>query len=221
MPKFYLIRHGETDWNNKKILMGQSDIPLNSLGLQQAEGLAEYFKNIKVDYIYSSDLSRALKTAETIAAKSGLPVIKDKMLRECSAGNLEGLSYTDMIERFPEELNLYKNDVMGYTPPGGESHSDFIARVATYFKELIARHQGQSLAIVTHGGVVRALLGYILSIDFKMASPHFSHSFRVDNCSVSLFKYGENWEITYLNDIHYLSPGFYSKIYPVNNIDKE
>lgn len=205
MIKFYLIRHGETDWNNKKILMGQTDIPLNSLGEKQVEVLASYIKNLDIDIIYTSDLSRARSTAEAIAKKSGKQYIPDERLRECSAGNLEGLTFPEMIELFPDEINLYRLDEISYLPPEGESRIEFIKRVSTFIESLIGKHHNENLALVTHGGVIRALLSYILSNDFKITSPKFSQLFRVDNCSISLITYNKQWEISYLNDIHYLN----------------
>jgi broad specificity phosphatase PhoE len=205
MTKFYLVRHGETEWNHKKILMGQSDIPLNSLGETQIRVLPDYFQNIKIDFIYSSDLSRAYSTAVPISNGLDLEIFPDKRLRECSAGNLEGLTFPEMQEKHPDEIKLYQQDEMSYEPPEGESRNDFIKRVSTFINSMIEQHNEQSLVIVTHGGVIRAWLSYIIGNDFKLESPKFSHLFRVDNCSVTLVTFiKKQWEISYLNDTNHL-----------------
>ncbi len=204
MTKFYLIRHGETEWNDKRILMGQTDIPINDKGHTQAKALGEYAKKFAFDYLYSSDLCRAKVTADYIANSTGMEIITDKNLRECSAGKLEGLTYENMKMHFPDQIKQYSEDPMLYLPPEGEARKDFINRVKGYLIGLSETNISKNIAIVTHGGVIRAFLSYLLALEFKMPAPEFAHLFRVDNCSVTMLQHREKWEITYVNDTHHL-----------------
>lgn len=209
MTKICLLRHGETEWNNKKVLMGQTDIPLNEKGKKQAAVLASYLESTHFDHIYSSDLSRAAETAMVIAASKNITPIFDTRLRECSAGKLEGKTLEQMLSLHPSEVALYREDEINYLPPEGERRKDFVARVSDFAIEKAENHPGQSLAFVCHGGVIRALLSDILAKDFGLTTTHFSHAFRVDNCSVSVLKYKDKkWEICTINDTTHLNGMF-------------
>ena len=116
------VRHGETDANITDRLQGQSDFPLNELGKAQAELVAERLKGEAFDVILSSDLSRALYTAEKIAA--GRPIICMEALREWHFGKWQGLTRDEIISRYPEEFALFRRGSLDCSPEGGENAGD-------------------------------------------------------------------------------------------------
>ena len=154
MTELILIRHGETDWNVQGRFQGQIDVPLNALGQRQAQRMAERMARERVDVLYCSDLLRTRQTAEPAARKLQLQAAPDAGLREQHFGILEGLSFDEVQARHPRQLAdwlLYDPD---YALPEGESVRSFHARVVGAVQALAARHAGQTLAVVTHGGVL-------------------------------------------------------------------
>ncbi len=102
MTRLILARHGETDWNRDGIWQGHGDPPLNDLGREQAAGLAERLRDVELDALYSSDLRRALQTAEFVATAKDLDVVALGGLREMDVGSWTGLTLAQIAERFPE-----------------------------------------------------------------------------------------------------------------------
>lgn len=162
MSELILVRHGETDWNRRQCFQGQIDVPLNDTGLWQAERLGQRLAEEigtalpgPVSRIISSDLSRARQTAEPAAARLGLPITLDSRLREQAFGILEGLSFSDIRERHPAEFERWASHDPSYALPGGaESRQQFSERVTSALLDLAARHEGQVLLVLTHGGVL-------------------------------------------------------------------
>ena len=154
MTELILIRHGETDWNVQGRFQGQIDVPLNAVGRRQAELMAERLAQERVDVFYSSDLLRTRQTAAPAAAKLALEAAMDAALREQHFGILEGMSFDEVQARHPDELAAWMRHDPDYALPEGESVRVFHARVVGAVRALAARHPGQRLAIVTHGGVL-------------------------------------------------------------------
>jgi probable phosphoglycerate mutase len=146
-----LARHGETDWNRDGIWQGHGDPRLNELGRRQAATLAEQLTDVAIDAIYSSDLRRALETAEIIAATRRLHVHTDPDLREMDVGAWSGLTTAEIEERFP-----------GMSSHDGESREAFETRALAALHRIAGAHEGQHVLAVTHGGVVRALERHLL-----------------------------------------------------------
>lgn len=144
VPFFYL-RHGETEWNRRRLLQGSADVPLNETGLAQAEAAADAMAAMRFGTIVASPLSRARVTAETIAARLGLGVSIEPGLAEGSWGPAEGQPYEDKLERW----------YAGETLPGAESFSDFTRRIAAAVARVL-ENPGPVL-IVAHGGSFSAL----------------------------------------------------------------
>lgn len=159
------IRHGETAWNAVQRLQGHTDIALNERGQWQAEQLALALASESLDAIYSSDLSRAHATAQTIARHNPLltTLLADQAitthvgLRERSFGEFEGLTYDQIGADFPEESQKWRSRDPHFAPPGGESLVQLRARVATTLDEIASQHLGQHVVLVAHGGVLDAL----------------------------------------------------------------
>ncbi|HRI18916.1 MAG TPA: histidine phosphatase family protein [Burkholderiaceae bacterium] len=156
MTELLLIRHGETDWNVQGRFQGQIDVPLNATGQRQAALMAERLarERARFDAMYSSDLLRTRQTAAPAAGRLALEPGLDAMLREQHFGVLEGLSFEEVKARHPELLAAWMRHDPDYALPGGESVRAFHARVVGAIEALAARHAGERVAIVTHGGVL-------------------------------------------------------------------
>ena len=154
----YLTRHGETEWNEKKLIQGIKDIPLNKKGEKQAIVLGKKLKNIKFDAIFSSDLIRAKKTAEIILLEKKLAVQMTKALRERYFGKYQGQSFEeeknknirDLINKLKSAPQSSKNEV--------ESDEAIIGRLFTFLREVAVAYQGKIVLVVTHGGPIKTLL---------------------------------------------------------------
>ena len=157
MTEVILIRHGETDWNVQGRFQGQIDVPLNALGQRQAARMAERLAQERVEVFYCSDLLRTRQTAEPAALKIGLPAAPDAGLREQHFGILEGMSFDEVQAQHPQHLAQWLRHDPDYALPDGESVRRFHARVVGAVQALANRHAGQTLAVVTHGGVLDML----------------------------------------------------------------
>lgn len=157
MTDVILIRHGETDWNVQGRFQGQIDVPLNTFGERQAARMAERLRHERVDALYCSDLLRTRQTAAPAERVLQLMAAPDAALREQHFGVLEGLSFDEVRARHPDELAGWMLHDPDYTLPEGESVRRFHARVVAALQALAARHAGQRLAVVTHGGVLDML----------------------------------------------------------------
>lgn len=144
--RLVLWRHGQTTYNAERRFQGQSDVPLNEVGLAQAEEAAPYLAALKPDAIFASDLSRAATTASTLARLTGLQVQLDKDLRERGAGSWEGLTAVEIAERFPEEY-------AAWAPPDGETSAAVADRAEAAMHRIADSLTGGGLAVVVgHGG---------------------------------------------------------------------
>ncbi|MDQ7990313.1 MAG: histidine phosphatase family protein [Candidatus Dactylopiibacterium sp.] len=153
VTKICLVRHGETAWNAERRLQGHEDIPLNALGERQAQAAALALRHTRFDAIYSSDLVRAMRTAQTIAAPHALPVHSDARLRERHFGALQGLTRDEADARLPGEYARFRCLEPDACPPGGgEALARFAQRVHGALDALATRHAGQQILLVSHGG---------------------------------------------------------------------
>ena len=152
-----LIRHGETAWNAEHRIQGQLDIPLSPLGVLQSARLAESLANEPIDAVYSSGQSRAWLTAAPLAARLGLEVIAEPRLRERSFGIFEGLTLDEVAERYPPEFKKWRERDPTWRPEGGESGQQLIDRVLSAVSDIAIKHPGQTVVLVSHGGVLDVL----------------------------------------------------------------
>lgn len=185
-----LIRHGITDWNNEYRAQGLADIPLNAVGQRQAELLAQRLKNEDWDYIYSSDLSRALETAEIIGRIKNIDVRIDERLREMNCGLIEGTTEQDRVNKWG--YGWSKLDL------GMESNDDIISRGVECFMDLSERHPDKKVLVVSHG----ALIG----LSLKKLIPHYDTSEHLHNTSVTILNKAEpRWDCKLYNCITHLN----------------
>jgi broad specificity phosphatase PhoE len=170
----YLVRHGRTDWNDKKIIQGHTDTKLNSEGQSSAKDLAKVFKNIKFDKIYSSDLSRARETAEIIALEHKLVVETTKALRERHYGNAEGKSHAifkgmnDILDSLDDKVRYsYKFSSNIHM----ESDEEVMNRFLRFLREIAVSNSGKTILIATHAGPIRMFLVKLGIMSYKKFVP--------------------------------------------------
>jgi probable phosphoglycerate mutase len=163
------IRHGETAWNVDTRIQGHLDIPLNDTGLQQARWLAQSLaERDALHAIYASDLSRAHVTAQTIGQALGLPVTPHTGLRERAFGDFQGRTFTEIEAELPEHARHWRQRTPDWAPPGaGESLLALRERVLATVDALAARHLGEQIALVAHGGVMDVLYRAATRLDLQ------------------------------------------------------
>ncbi len=180
--KFYLVRHGQTEWNNTHRFQGWMDVELDSVGLIQAKMLSTYFKSVDLDFIYSSDLKRALYTAQTIQMVKAIPMRLSHGFREMNVGNWEGKTWDEIKETYGDELSVPEETLIGLRVSGGESLIEFQKRIIDTFIPLLEK-QHEHVLIVTHGGVIRVLLCHILGYDLSQRD-----ILKIDNGSITIIE---------------------------------
>lgn len=167
MTRIYLIRHGETEWNKDGRLQGNSNVLLSPEGVRQAVLLAEHAPFHTVDAVYSSDLSRAVMTAEILATKFKLPVIQNPELREASFGDWEGQSLKKLAAENLDDFEKFFTRPDKVHPPNGETFLECQARVMTAMENITVKHDGQSVIVVSHGAAIRLILCVALTIPIR------------------------------------------------------
>ncbi|TNF61875.1 MAG: histidine phosphatase family protein [Burkholderiales bacterium] len=151
------IRHGETAWNRDTRIQGHTDIGLSDHGRWQVDRLAQALREEPIAAFYASDLSRARETAEAVARRHGARVQTHAGLRERSFGRFEGQTWAELESRYPAESMAWRKRVPDFAPPGGESLLQLRERVVSTVEQLAARHPGEQVLLVAHGGVLDIL----------------------------------------------------------------
>lgn len=161
MPRYILVRHGQTQWNKEGKYTGQSDIPLNETGKEQAKKVSADILALKPDLIISSDLQRAILTAKLIrAGQTQIPLRTDQRLREIHQGEWEGLQEEEIKLRFESQFASRKEDPLKVAPPGGETIGQVYDRVLNFLNDIGRQYPDQTVLIVAHG-VVLAIIDLI------------------------------------------------------------
>jgi broad specificity phosphatase PhoE len=200
---FYLIRHGETDWNVNGRWQGHTDVALNEVGRAQARRLAERLREERrrFDAIYSSDLQRAWETACAVGAALDIEPQPLPTLREIDVGTWGGLTGAEVMAR---DLEVYERIKSGedVARGGGERFLDLYTRVVAAVERLVDEHPGQTLALITHGGPVRALL---LHAARDKLSPGIQRM-HIGNTSISVMIGSRaGWSLGAINDMAHLA----------------
>jgi len=176
MTTLILIRHGETDWNIEGRYTGQSDVPLNARGLEQAGSLAKQLQGRKIDVIYSSDLRRAHQTAEALAESSGTRILIDPRLREIHQGEWEGMLFKDIRASYSQAWEQRARDPLLVAPPGGETVGQVRTRVLEALREILQQHPDGHLAIVSHGLVLALIKVHIAGLPIETVWDHIPNN---------------------------------------------
>lgn len=195
--KILLVRHGQTQWNQEKKILGTTDQPLNEIGESQAKGVAAKIleSTPEVAMVYSSPLKRASQTAHHIADASGHSVVLIPGLAESSIGDLEGMpisdfriQYSETIEAFHKKYQTTEERWSHTLIPGLETLVDLESRVRSALLEICAVHSGETVVVVSHSRAIRVFLAKIKQCDLETLS--------IRNCSVTEVHYnsedGEN-----------------------------
>lgn len=181
MSRLLLVRHGVTEFNSTRRFAGYSDVELGADGREQVERLRHRLAGEKIDAIYSSDLKRALVTAEIISIGRDLDIVTCTELREMNYGDVEGLTFKEIGRRYPELWELITNFDRLLEFPGGESLKGFIERTITFVDRLNKHAPEQTILIVSHNGPLKVLICHLLGID----QSHWLQ-IRCDNASLSI-----------------------------------
>ena len=158
MTELLFVRHGYSEGNKEHRFSGQMDFPLDAVGHRQAIDLAVYLRNaFCIDAIYASDLCRASDTVKPLADALSLPIKTMKALREIDVGLWEGVLREEVARLYPDGYALYLNTPGLVRFDGGESFAEMRDRALAAIREIVAKHEGKTVVIATHGGVIRVL----------------------------------------------------------------
>ncbi len=201
MSRLLLVRHGETELKSSERLWGHTDVKLDALGLKQAERLRDRLAEEKIDTIYSSNLQRALVTAEIIAARHQLAVVLCAELREIDFGHLEGLTFDEINQLYPEFYKSMGERRPNIKFPSGESVYQLNNRVSQFLGRLKKHTPEQTILIVAHFGLLRLLLCRLLGIGIKQR-----WQIHLDLASLSILETNQQGAIlSLLNDVSHLA----------------
>jgi probable phosphoglycerate mutase len=167
VTRILAVRHGETAWNRDARIQGHTDIALNAHGRWQARQLAQALRDEPIAACYASDLSRARETAQAVADRHGHAVHTHIGLRERGFGAFEGQTWSELEAAWPVQTQAWRKRVPDFAPPGGESLLQLQARVVAAVSELAARHPGEQVLMVAHGGVLDILYRTATRLDLQ------------------------------------------------------
>ena len=201
MSKLLLVRHGDTQAGSSLRYWGQSDVELSAIGLRQAENLRNRLATQKIDAIYTSNLMRASVTAKTIASKHQLDIIACDELNEVNFGKIEGLTFDEVSQLYPEVAQTWLSRSLNLSFPDGENFDKFNNRVSKFLSRLDKHTPEEVILIVAHAGPLRLLLCHILGLEIC----HW-RQFRLDFASLTILEtYSEGAIVNLLNDVSHLT----------------
>lgn len=191
LTRICFVRHGETDWNIELRMQGQIDLALNAKGEAQAQATGRHFSGMQAGALYSSDLLRARQTAQPISEALCLPMVLRPELRERNFGRCEGLTFEEITEKYPEDARAIKRRDPDYVSPGGESRRQHQARILACVAVLVSEHPGQTIVIVTHGGVLDVIYRRVRGLP-----PDAPRDYPIPNAGINwVVVDGEQWVI--------------------------
>jgi alpha-ribazole phosphatase len=165
MTRLYLIRHGNTaDEETKKVYKGRLDIPLSQAGVARMGKAAAFLASSGMTKVFTSTLSRSVESGKIVAAAQNLQIEKDPAFDEVAFGVWEGLSFSEIKERYPEDLGRWLEDPGAYPPPKGESFAEAQKRSMAGLKKAIADNVGGTIGVVAHAGIIRIMLFSLLDL---------------------------------------------------------
>jgi broad specificity phosphatase PhoE len=183
MKRILLVRHGETEWNAQEIFRGRRDVPLNKVGVRQAQLLGDYLEDLKIEAIYSSPLRRALDTAASIAGHHGLTVSVAPDLIDINFGAWEGLTHQEVKSRYGELYRRWLQEPHLVRIPDGESLGDVRKRAGSVVAMAVSKHSG-AVVLVSHRVVNKVLICSLLGLD----DSHF-WDIRQDLAGITVFEH--------------------------------
>ena len=196
-----LIRHGETAWNVDTRLQGQLDIGLNEAGHLQAQRLGQALSHEPISALYASDLSRAMQTAEHLGRAIGHVPLPEPGLRERLFGVYQGLTVSQIEDRWPQDAVRWRQREPDFAPEGAESLQEFSTRCVGAAQRIAERHPGETIALVAHGGVLDCL--YRAATGMDLQAPR---TWAVPNASINrLLFHGEGFTLIGWADTQHLA----------------
>ena len=165
--RVYLIRHAEALGNINRTFQGRVDETISENGEQQLINLAQRCKDIPIDAIYTSPLLRAQRTAQAVNTYHHLPIQTDARLLEIDGGDFEGRRWEDLPRLFPDKLKIWQDTPWAFVAPAGESMRQVYDRMRDGILELVERHAGQSICVVSHGCAIRNFLCFALGLPYE------------------------------------------------------
>lgn len=184
MKTIIMVRHGQSESNVKKTFTGQLNAPLTEAGREQARRMAQYLDKYRIDKIYVSSLERAVETAQAIADRQNCPVEKCDALKEINSGLWQGLTFTEIAEKYPQTYEVWRSDIGKATPEGGETCKELYARVTAFLEKVLTEPE-KTVCLVCHAIPIRMMESFILagSADGAQEIPW------VPNASVTVYAY--------------------------------
>ena len=195
--KLYIIRHGQTAWNKEEVFRGTKDIPLNEVGLKEANALGAYLESTPFDALYTSPLSRARQTAQAVADAVGLTPVVEPNLIDLDFGAWQGVSHKEVKEKYPDLYQTWVSEPAQARFPGGESLNDVLNRIRTLLTMLLEKHPNGTVAVFTHRVVCKVLICHLLGLELD-------HFWQIEQSTACLnrFRYSakrEQWICEVLN----------------------
>lgn len=181
MTELYIVRHGETDSNTKMACLGHTDVPMNENGAKQVRLLAKSLVNVEFDAVYVSPLTRTVDTAAAIKKKA--PMTMSYGLIERDYGNWEGMTFSEIEEKHPEEYRKWRENWIDFVLPGGESAAEHQKRVNEIMDKIVLENKGKRVLIVTHLGTARHIISHLLGLSAEQ-----SWRFTLDNAGVAVLQ---------------------------------
>lgn len=204
VTRLYLIRHGQSAGNAEGRFGGHSATPLSKLGKQQAEMTAQALAKERITAIYSSDLYRAVQTAEPLARALNLKINATNTFRERHVGVLEGLTFDEAKKEFPEDYYALVNRELAHVITRGESYHQLLDRTTSVLNEILEKHRGGRIAIFAHTGTICFLTLYLIGA----IHPETTNTpwLITSNCGINRFEFRgrNNVRILALNDTRHL-----------------
>ena len=203
--KLFLVRHGQSAGNAAGRFGGHSPTPLSDLGFEQARLTAEALAKENVNVIYSSDLLRAVQTAEPLSKLTGIPIITKPEFRERNVGVLEGLTFDESKSEFPNDYYALVNRNIHHVITEGESYSNLLDRIKGELRDIIRKHRGERVAIFTHTGALCFMTLHLIGAIHRNTkqTPWIVTS----NCGINRFEIRgpRNIRVLALNDTRHLT----------------
>jgi probable phosphoglycerate mutase len=182
VTRFFLVRHAETDWHAENRYAGVSDVDLTARGLDQAQRLGVWAGAAGLVGIWTSDLSRARRTAAACAEATDAPLAVDVRLRELDFGAAEGLTRREIEQRFPGVAESFARDPVGHHLPGGEDPVQAARRFVECLREITTRHPDGPVLVVSHSTVLRLALCSLIGVPLSEYRRLFPS---VGNCALT------------------------------------
>ncbi len=201
ITRLLFVRHGQTNMSVDDTFCGVTEIPLTPLGHRQAQALAVRLSSEHIDALYCSPQQRTLETAAPIAAALGLEIHQQSALREIDFGLWETRSHAELLKEHPDLVNGWDKGLWMGNPPGGETRQAVIARVVPCIIELLSKHAGKTILVVSHRTTLRLLTGHML--DMALSS---SRRMQVSAASLTELQVtGDQVQMIFFNDTSHLA----------------